>query len=414
MRDISPEESQAAEIVREAFTETCRLFDYKLMEPSSLELFETLAAKSGQAIKDEIYYFKDKSNRDLGLRFDLTVGMTRYVTSKRDLSPPIRLGSYSSVWRYDEPQYGRYRWFYQWDAELFGPSSPEADAEIIEFSSSLFRRLGTNPLIAIGSRRILESYITNKCGISEEPKVLDMLRAIDKLSKKSVDQILQEYSKSFSRDQLELVAKFAQLRGEPNQVSKALSESEIEPTPLLEIIDALKTRGVSDAILDLSIVRGIDYYTDMVFEAFDKDNSRLGSLCGGGRYDSLPAIYGRPELGATGVAGGVERAVLAYKIKRKETERIFVAPIGKEAKVRIAASSIASSLRRGGIPAQSEIVERSLRKILEAQSALGTRAVVIVGERELAYDSVKVKWMKTGEEITLKISELETVLQSSA
>ena len=181
MRDIPPEESDAAEAVRSAFLETCRLFDYKLMEPSSLELFETLAAKSGPGIKDEIYYFRDKSDRELGLRFDLTVGITRYVTSKRDLAPPVRLGAYSSVWRYDEPQYGRYRWFYQWDAELFGPSSAEADAEIIEFSSTLFKKLGTNPLISIGSRKVIETFIRDKCKISEEAKILDMLRAIDKL-----------------------------------------------------------------------------------------------------------------------------------------------------------------------------------------------------------------------------------------
>ncbi len=414
MRDIPPEESQAAEKVREAFLETCRLFDYRLMEPSSLELFETLAAKSGPAVKDEIYYFKDKSNRDLGLRFDLTVGMTRYVTSKRDLSPPVRLSSYSSVWRYDEPQYGRYRWFYQWDAELFGPSNSEADAEVIEFSSSLFRRLGTNPLIAIGSRKILESFITKNCGITEEVKILDMLRGIDKLSKKSLDQIAQEYSSSFSKIALEKVAKFAQTKGDPKNVSLSLTESKIDASPLLDIVDSLKTRGVTDTIIDLSIVRGIDYYTDMVFEAFDRDNTRLGSLCGGGRYDSLPAIYGRQDFGATGVAGGVERAVLAYKIKRKGEERIFVAPVGKDAKVRIAASSIASTLRRNGISAQTEIAERSLRKILEAQSAQGTKAVVIVGERELALDSVKVKWMKSGEEVTVKISDLRSILESTA
>src|SRR5579872_7537504 len=147
LRDISPEDQESFEIIRSAFIETCRIFDYKLMEPSSLELLETLEAKSGPAIRDEIYFFKDKSDRELGLRFDLTVGITRYVTSKRELAPPIRLGSFASVWRYDEPQYGKYRWFYQWDAELFGPSNAEADAEIIEFTSLLFKKLRRSPSI---------------------------------------------------------------------------------------------------------------------------------------------------------------------------------------------------------------------------------------------------------------------------
>lgn len=413
MRDISPEESQGAEAVRSAFLETCRLFDYKLMEPSSLEMLETLEAKSGPAVKNEIYYFKDKGNRLVGLRFDLTVGITRYVASKRELSRPVRLGAYSSVWRYDEPQYGRYRWFYQWDAELFGPSNPEADAEIIEFSSSLFNRLGTNPLITVGSRKILEAYIRNECGIEEESKLFDMLRAIDKLSKKSKEQISQEYFTSFSKNQLEQVSKFAELKGEPEKVGAALSEFKVDPMPLLQIIDALKARGVSDVTLNLGVVRGIDYYTDMVFEAIDGDNPRLGSLCGGGRYDSLPRIYERPDLGATGVAGGVERAVLAYKFKKEDVGRVFIAPVGKDERIKVTASSIAADLRREGIPAQSEITGRSLRKTLESESALGTKAVVIVGETELRVNSVKVKWLKSGEESMVRISELQTFLKSS-
>ncbi len=189
LRDISPEEADSFEIIRAAFVETCRIFDYKLMEPSSLELLETLEAKSGPAIRDEIYFFKDKSDRELGLRFDLTVGITRFVASKRELSPPVRIGSFASVWRYDEPQYGKYRWFYQWDAEIFGPSNAEADAEVIEFSSVLFRKLGTNPRISIGSRKILESFIRNSLGIDREESILDAMRAVDKLAKKSFDQI---------------------------------------------------------------------------------------------------------------------------------------------------------------------------------------------------------------------------------
>ncbi|MGI0086098.1 MAG: histidine--tRNA ligase, partial [Nitrososphaerales archaeon] len=364
-----------------------------------------LEAKSGPAVKNEIYYFKDKGNRLVGLRFDLTVGITRYVASKRELSRPVRLGAYSSVWRYDEPQYGRYRWFYQWDAELFGPSNPEADAEIIEFSSSLFNRLGTNPLITVGSRKILEAYIRNECGIEEESKLFDMLRAIDKLSKKSKEQISQEYFTSFSKNQLEQVSKFAELKGEPEKVAAALSEFKVDPMPLLQIIDALKARGVRDVTLNLGVVRGIDYYTDMVFEAIDGDNPRLGSLCGGGRYDSLPRIYERPDLGATGVAGGVERAVLAYKFKKEDVGRVFIAPVGKDERIKVTASSIAADLRREGIPAQSEITGRSLRKTLESESALGTKAVVIVGETELRVNSVKVKWLKSGEESMVRISE---------
>ncbi|HVB12998.1 MAG TPA: HisS family protein, partial [Nitrososphaerales archaeon] len=298
LRDISPEEAENSEIIRSAFLDTCRLFDYKLMEPSSLELLETLEAKSGPGIRDEIYHFKDKSDRDLGLRFDLTVGITRYVASKRDLSPPVRMGAFSSVWRYDEPQYGKYRWFYQWDAELFGPSNAEADAEVIEFTSTLFKKLGTNPRISIGSRKILESFIRDSIKIEDKERVLDAMRAIDKLAKKSFDQIADEYSSSLSKEQLSKLVDFVKLAGDVTKVSEMLKDLKIDPSNLVQVIDSLYSRGVRDVELNLSVVRGIDYYTDMVFEAFDRDNPRLGALCGGGRYDSLPAIYGRSDFGA--------------------------------------------------------------------------------------------------------------------
>lgn len=410
LRDIPPEESQGAEAVREAFLDTCRLFDYKLMEPSSLELLETLEAKSGSGVKDEIYFFKDKSGRDLGLRFDLTVGITRYVAQRRELASPIRLGAFSSVWRYDEPQYGRYRWFYQWDAELFGPNNPEADAEIIEFSVSLFNRLGTKPKVSLGSRKILEAYIRTNCEITEDSKVLDMLRAIDKSHKKSADLIAKEYSSSFSKSQFDEVLHFVTKSSRWSETSEVFSDSKIDPSPLLSIVDSLKNRGVKDTAVDLSITRGIDYYTDMVFEAYDSDNPRLGALCGGGRFDTLPSVFGRPELGACGVAGGVERAVLAYKLKRGEALRIYVAPIGSDERVRKFAASIGANLRKEGIPTQSEITGKSLRKILEAQSELGTEAVIIIGEKELSENIVKIKWMKSGKETTSKVTEITNAL----
>jgi histidyl-tRNA synthetase len=412
LRDISPEEAESSEIIRSAFVDTCKLFDYKIMEPSSLELLQTLEAKSGPGIKDEIYYFKDKSDRDLGLRFDLTVGITRYVTSKRDLSPPVRLGAFSSVWRYDEPQYGKYRWFYQWDAELFGPSNPDADAEVIEFTYTLFRKLGTNPRISIGSRKVLESFIRDSIKIEDKDRILDAMRAIDKLAKKPLDQIAQEYSSSVSKEQLSKIVDFVKLAGDVNRVSDVLKDLSIDASNLVQIIDSLFSRGIKDVGLDLSIVRGIDYYTDMVFEAFDRDNPRLGALCGGGRYDSLPAVYGRADFGATGVAGGVERAMLAYKFSKTTQERIFVAAAGSDPKLKAIAVRIASDLRSSGLPAQSDISGRSLRKILESQSS-GTRAVVIVGEKELASNSVKIKWMSSGEEVLVPASELKTMLATT-
>ncbi len=289
---------------------------------------------------------------------------------------------------------------------------PRADAEVIEFTSTLFRKLGTNPRISIGSRKILESFIRDSIKIEDKERILDAMRAIDKLAKKSLDQIAQEYSSSVSKEQLSKLVDFVKLAGDVSKVSDVLKELKIDASNLVQIIDSLSSRGVRDVELNLSIVRGIDYYTDMVFEAFDRDNPRLGALCGGGRYDSLPAVYGRPDFGATGVAGGVERAMLAYKFSKTSLERIYVAAAGNDPKLKVLSTRIAADLRSSGFPTQSDISGRSLRKILESQSSSGAKAIVIIGEQELAKDSVKIKWMSSGEETLVKIADLKNALKS--
>ena len=142
MRDIEPAEYAIIEEVREAFKQTCKVFNFRIMEPSPIEMLSTLEAKGDLAIRDEIYYFKDKGDRELGLRFDLTVGITRNITQKKGIVLPVKIGTFGSMFRYDEPQYGRYRWFHQWNAEIYGENELEAEAEIIDFTTFLFNILG--------------------------------------------------------------------------------------------------------------------------------------------------------------------------------------------------------------------------------------------------------------------------------
>ncbi len=123
-------------------TSSSRAYNFRSMEPAPLETLSVLRAKSGSQVDEQIYHFKDKADRDIGLRFDLTVGMTRYVAGKKGLKPPIKLASYGGVWRYDEPQHARYRWFYQWDIEIFGDPTIDSDAEVMDLSYNLFKKLG--------------------------------------------------------------------------------------------------------------------------------------------------------------------------------------------------------------------------------------------------------------------------------
>ena len=164
------------------------------MDPSPIELLSTLETKSGPAIRDEIYYFKDKGDREVALRFDFTMGLTRYAASQKSMKLPAKISAFGGVFRYDEPQKGRYRYFHQWDIEVYGKANLESESEIIEITSRLFDSLLLKDItIDINHRNLVESYI-NKVFDSKEPQlVADMLRAVDKIAKKSKEQILKEF-----------------------------------------------------------------------------------------------------------------------------------------------------------------------------------------------------------------------------
>ena len=141
MKDFDTDEMIKIDFVRQKFLETAKVFGFNLMEPSPIELLSVLEAKSGPTIRDEIYQFKDKGDREVALRFDFTVGLTRYVASQKTLKLPAKFSSFGGVWRYDEPQKGRYRFFHQWNIETFGNLNVEHDAELIEFTSIFFTNL---------------------------------------------------------------------------------------------------------------------------------------------------------------------------------------------------------------------------------------------------------------------------------
>jgi len=414
LRDIPPEDYVRMEDIRCAFMETCRLFGFDLMEPSPLEMLETLEAKSGASVRDEIYAFRDKSGREVGLRFDLTVGLTRWVVSNRSLQFPAKIGSFAGLWRYDEPQYGRYRWFYQWDAEIFGPTGVAADAEVIDFTQSLFSKLGIDDIsIHVGDRRVASEYIDKILGVKDESMVADMLRALDKVKKKSKQEIIEEYSTKTDTTRLTQLLEFGEIRGSVEVVFSRLQEYKLESTDaLVSLIDLLKQRDVKNIVVDLSIVRGLDYYTGIVFEAFIESDEALGALAGGGRYDILPAIFGRADIGATGVAGGVDRTILALK-KRAPTksseQSVYVAYVNKE--VSTVAQEIVALLRREGVAAEIDLAERNLKKQLEAAAKRNTPYVIIVGPKELAVNNVVLRDMKNGKEEAKPILETVNLLK---
>jgi len=378
MRDLQYEELRDISHIRDKFAETAEVFDFKQIEPSTLELLSTLEAKSGPSIIDETYSFTDKGGRNIALRFDLTVGLSRFVSMRRDLKLPAKLSSFGGVWRYDEPQLGRYRYFHQWDIEIFGSQQVDADAEIIEFVSFFLKRLEIDFVIAINHKSILEEYLTRFLGIVDNNTVNEMMRAIDKLTKKSTEQIVDEYEQKLDPAKLRKFIDFVSFNGEPEKVLKDSKVGEFESsTALVELVDSLKSRQVSNIQVDFRIVRGLDYYSGLVFEAKDQ-TTQVGSLVGGGRYDKLTEAFGRKDLFATGAAGGVERILAAIKhksINKLERPLIYVTYNSKQEKQN--AIQLVSRLRNLGYATDYDINERSINKQYH-EAALKKAAVIII------------------------------------
>jgi len=409
MKDFDRDEMIKIEFVREMFLETAKAFAFNFMEPSPIELLSVLEAKSGPSIRDEIYQFKDKGDREVALRFDFTVGLTRYAASQKTLKLPAKFSSFGGVWRYDEPQKGRYRFFHQWNIETFGNLNTEHDAETIEFTSRFFDNLKLqNISIDINHRKLVESYI-NQVFESNETTLHDIFRAVDKTQKKSKDEILQEYKqKGYSPEKLEKILEFSNLKGTPSEIEQSFDTSSLDGwNELCNLYDSLKNRGIDNIRINFGIVRGLDYYSGIVFEAFDT-TSDLGALVGGGRYDNLPNAFGRNDLGATGVAGGVERIIL-----RLDEQGISCIPSNDTTSVlyvndelKSDAINCASKLRKLGITVNIDLTTKSLKKQMEISSS--SKFSIIFAPEEFAGGHVVLRNMIDRTEKQISLDELIT------
>ncbi|HJN19516.1 MAG TPA: histidine--tRNA ligase [Candidatus Nitrosopelagicus sp.] len=410
MKDFDKNEMIKIEFIRQKFLETASVFGFNLMEPSPIELLSVLEAKSGPSIRDEIYQFQDKGDREVALRFDFTVGLTRYATSQKTLKLPAKLSSFGGVWRYDEPQKGRYRFFHQWNIEIFGNLNSDYDAEIIEFTSRFFDNLTMkNIIIDINHRKLVQSYINQLFESNETSLLNDIFRAVDKIQKKSKNEILQEYTKKgYSSEKLEKILEFSKIKGTPSEIQQNFDVSDLDGwDELVTLHDSLKHRGIDNIRINFGIVRGLDYYSGIVFEAYDT-TSDLGALVGGGRYDSLPNTFGRNDFGATGVAGGVERIILCLDAQNVSytQSHYTVSVLYSNEELKLEAVRTASKLRNLGIPTNIDLNGKSLKKQMEISSS--SRFSIIFAPQEFSEKQVVLRNMVDRTEKRISLEELIT------
>jgi histidyl-tRNA synthetase len=393
MRDIEWQESIYIELMKQKFIDVAQRFNFVFMEPSPLEMLSTLEAKSGTSISNETYSFVDKGGRKVGLRFDFTVGLSRFVCQRRDLKMPTKLASFGGVWRYDEPQAGRYRFFHQWDIEIFGSLSEDADSEIIEFTAKFFDLLGLSVVVQINHRSIIETYLNEVLGISEMSTIAEMLRAVDKLSRKTPNQLIDEYRGKLDLTMLQKLFEFSSFKGRPEECpSRNILENFDAWKSTIRVFDMLRSRKVKNVQLNFGTVRGLDYYSGLVFEIFDP-SINIGALAGGGRYDKLPEIFGRTDIGATGAAGGIERIIAAmgtHKLLNVKPKSLIYVVYSSEI-VKNYASQVASNLRNSGYKVDYALQAKSAKRQINDAISRNAAVVIVLEQEEINRQLVTVR-----------------------
>jgi len=408
-----PEDAWLKRSVEDRIRRVFESYGYGEVITPAFEHLELLIAKAGEEVVDQIYDFKDKAGRDLGLRFELTTPIARIVSSRPELSKPIRFYYIAPVWRYEEPQRARLREFWQAGVELIGVEGVEGDAEVIAVLHDALQSAGLKDFkIPVSDRRVVEDVLVSS-GVERE-KIPAALRALDKLERMGEEFVVGELCKlGLGEDRARKVVD--ELKKGFSGFVPSTKEGETGAKRLSELLEILEEGYGIRVEADLSVVRGLGYYTGIVFEAKCADGS-IGSIAGGGRYDDLVSSLGGPQLPATGMAIGVERLLEALTIQgeklRYRTVEAVVIPVGAEKRFLVAALKAARVLRDNGLRVAVEYSRRSLSKTLEKLSKSGVRFAVILGPSELNAGLVTVRDMDAWEEFKVRIEDAVSLIKA--
>jgi len=395
MRDIGPESMYTREEVIDTLRQMFRAYGYRPLETPAMEYLDTLRAKAGQEVDKQIFVI---DGNEYGLRFDLTVPLARYASSI-DVPKPFKRYAIDAVWRKEEPQRGRFREFYQADVDIVGSASMRCEVEVLSLAKDVCSAFGFDrPKIMVNNRKILDG-IAQKLGFeNKKPEVFRILDKLDKIGEEEVAKLLREIlgksadellkvikTKGTNSDKLKLAAKYSPEGAKEIEEILSLCDFEVE--------------------FDLFLVRGLGYYTGPVFEVKLSDD--LGSVVGGGRYDNLLGVYGQPAP-AVGLSFGIERWITILEERKKGIEKktdslVVVAAVKPE--LYQASTKIAAQFRAAGVPCETDLNERNLRKQFDYANALSIPFVAIIGEREMANNKVTLRDMVSGKEEVVSMEE---------
>ena len=442
-RDFSPVEMAGRNYIFDTIKRVFEKYGYSPIETPAMENLTTLLGKYGEEGDKLLYkvlnsgnYLSEIADDDLrdpdpgklsfkicekGLRYDLTVPFARYIVQNRnEVNFPFKRYQIQPVWRADRPQRGRYREFYQCDADVIGSNSLLNEVELIQIMDEVFADLKIKNIIKINNRKILSGIAEI---IGESDKITDITIAIDKMEKAGIDQVNKELKqKGLKKSAIEFIQGIITYKG--NNSKKILELKRVLGPSLtgfkgleeIEIImDYLKNIQLSSELeLDLTLARGLDYYTGIILEV-EASDMEIGSICGGGRYDDLTGIFGLPDVSGVGISFGAERIYdLMSKLNlfpkdSSGTVRLMFVNFGKSEENYCL--SLLSKVRSRGIAAELYPEKAKLKKQMSYANNKAIPFVALVGESEIRENKITLKNMETGKQEKLNLDEMLAILE---
>ncbi len=421
---LLPNEQILFNEVKEKIKKTYEKFGFLPLDTPIIELSEVLLAKAGGETEKQIYRF-NKGESDLSLRFDLTVPLAKYVTENyNDLSFPFRRYQIGKVYRGEKAQRGRFREFYQCDIDVIDENELSLinDAEMPSVIYATFKELGFNDFtISINNRKILNGLFES---LELKDKSVDILRIIDKIDKIGKENVIKEIQNINVEDEkINKIMEFISITGDVESTINSLKQLNIENElfnlgidELEQVAKNIKVFGVpqENYKIDLTIARGLDYYTGTVYETFLNEYRELGSVCSGGRYENLAEYYTDKKLPGVGISIGLTRLFFQLNDKKiiqaenKSISKVMMISMVDNFEISI---KIATKLRNAGINSQIYTNNAKIKNQFKYASKMNIPYVIVIGEDEIKNNLVSFKDMNTGEQKSMKIEQIIEILK---
>ena len=417
--ELLPKEQILFNQMKEKIQKSYERFGFLPLDTPIIEMANVLLAKAGGETEKQIYRFQ-KGDNDLALRFDLTVPLAKYVTEYyNELSFPFRRYQIGKVYRGERPQKGRFREFYQCDIDIIGDGELSIinDAEIPSIIYNTIRELGFEDFtICINNRKILNGLFQE---LNQEELSVDIMRIIDKLEKIGEENVKASLAElGVNEDSIDKIMRFIRIDGTTDEKLQELENLGFTSKlfiqglqELKQVVTYVRAFGVPDSNfkVDLTIARGLDYYTGTVYETFLNKYREIGSVCSGGRYDNLAEFYTDRKLPGVGVSIGLTR--LFYKLNelnaidanKKSMAKLLVLPMTENIEKVI---EIGSAIREAEIPTEIYLEDKKIKAKFKYADRLQIPYVAVIGDDEIANEKIALKDMRTGEQESLNIQEV--------